>query len=160
MEVTPILPLAVAGYDAQNVRTKSVDLPGVSSFNNAAGPRPFESLTALVLSRAGPDVFMIDVDGVVHNQIYLPVEVAAKPRLVPVPADDPEMLFKLDLVRPTRTRSTGRPYEFFAHQVTVPETGEVLVDVHHASLNFRDVMLSLNALPRSSMEGSFYGALL
>ena len=155
-----ILPLAVAGSEAKNVRTKSVDLPGVSSFNNAAGPRPFDSLTALVLSRAGPDVFMIDVDGVVHNQIYLPVEVAAKPRLVPVPADDPEMLFKLDLVRPTRTRSTGRPYEFFAHQVTVPETGEVLVDVHHASLNFRDVMLSLNALPRSSMEGSFYGALL
>ena len=156
-----ILPLVGIGgteYVGEDVRIKYVDLPGVSSFKDAAGPRPFELLASLVLSRPGPDIFMIDVDGVVHDRLYLPVEVAAKPRLVPVPADDPGLFFKLELVKPARTRSTGRPYEFFSHQVTLPETGEVLVDVQHASLNFRDVMLSLNALPRSSMEGSFYGA--
>lgn len=49
-------------------------------------------------------------------------------------------------------------YDFFAHPVTAPSKGEVLVEVHAASLNFRDVMLTLNALPRYSFEDSFYGS--
>lgn len=39
-----------------------------------------------------------------------------------------------------------------------PAKDEVLIDVVSASLNFRDVMLTLNALPRSSFEESFYGS--
>ena len=48
-------------------------------------------------------------------------------------------------------------YDFFIHQSQSPGSGEVLVQVHASSLNFRDVMLSLNALPKPSFDGSFYG---
>lgn len=48
-------------------------------------------------------------------------------------------------------------YDFFVHPSQSPGTGEVLVQVHASSLNFRDVMLTLNALPKASFEGSFYG---
>lgn len=130
------------------LRPKYVDL---------ASPRESpEALASLILSRPGPTKFMIDVDGVVHQRLLLPREVARPPRRVAVRADDPDKFYKLDLVKPNR--STGRQggYEFFAHQVNRPEAGEVLVDIQYASLNFRDVMLTLNALPRSSMEASFY----
>ena len=147
--------LIPATSEFRNLRTKYVDLPSVSESLSASGPRSFETFAALVLSRPGASKYMIDVDGVVHQRLFLPREVACRPRLVPVRADDPSMFYKLDLVE--SSRSTGRPYEFFAHQVKRPGTGEVLVDVQYASLNFRDVMLTLNALPRNSMEGSFFG---
>lgn len=130
------------------LRPKYVDLasPGESH----------EALASLILSRLGPAKFMIDVDGVIHQRLFLPREVAYPPRRVAIRADDTDTFYKLDLVKPNR--STGRQggYEFFAQQVDRPEAGEVLVDIQYASLNFRDVMLTLNALPRSSMEASFY----
>jgi len=43
------------------------------------------------------------------------------------------------------------------HHVQALKSDEVLVDIHAASLNFRDVMLTLNALPKASFERSFYG---
>lgn len=48
-------------------------------------------------------------------------------------------------------------YAFFKYQTPCPKSNEVLVEVHAASLNFRDVMLSLGALPNASFECSLYG---
>ena len=136
-----------------DLRPKYVDLPSTSL---GTSTRSLESLAALILTRPGPHKYMIDVEGVVHQRLFLPRELACAPRKVSVAADDPSIFFKLDLVK--TKRSTGeRPYEFFAYEVKPPKTGEVLVDVQYASLNFRDVMLTLNALPRSSMAGSFFG---
>lgn len=38
-----------------------------------------------------------------------------------------------------------------------PGPDEVVVDIHAAALNFRDVLISINMLPELSYEGSYYG---
>ena len=48
-------------------------------------------------------------------------------------------------------------HEFFATCPPSPGEGEVLVNIHSSSMNFRDLMLTLDALPEESFKGSFFG---
>jgi NADPH:quinone reductase-like Zn-dependent oxidoreductase/surfactin synthase thioesterase subunit/acyl carrier protein len=48
-------------------------------------------------------------------------------------------------------------HEFFAACPPSPGEGEVLVNIHSSSMNFRDLMLTLDALPEESFKGSFFG---
>ena len=144
--IHPLVSIILEAY--HKLRPKYVDLGGPLG--------SFKPLASLIMARPGPNKFMIDLDGVVYQRLVLPRGTACPPRKVAVRADNPELFYKLELVKPNR--STGRQvgYDFFARRVQRPEGGEVLVDIEYASLNFRDVMLTLNALPRSSMEASFY----
>jgi len=47
--------------------------------------------------------------------------------------------------------------EFKACDIGEPGPNQVVVDVHAASLNFRDVLISINMLPELSYEGSYFG---
>jgi NADPH:quinone reductase-like Zn-dependent oxidoreductase len=39
----------------------------------------------------------------------------------------------------------------------VPKSGEVVVDLHAAALNFRDVLMGISMLPELSYQGSYFG---
>ncbi len=129
----------------RNIHAKFVDLGG-----------PIDALPALILSKPGPQQFMINNAGIVHQRMMLPPEIASPPKKLLLHADDSDMYYKCDLVKLSQSNKT-RNYDFFAQEVRQPGPGEVLVDIHYASLNFRDIMLTLNALPRSSFEASYYG---
>lgn len=47
--------------------------------------------------------------------------------------------------------------QFQATDIAAPGPNEVVVDLHAAALNFRDVLISINMLPELSYEGSYYG---
>ena len=128
-----------------NINAKFVDLAG-----------PYDALPSLILSKPGPHQFLIDSIGIVHQRIMLPAEIASPTHPLIVHADDAAMFYKCELVKQNQATKAGN-YSFFAHHVKPPSAGEVLVDIQYASLNFRDVMLTLNALPRSSFESSYYG---
>ena len=141
-----LLPLVMGSMMTfQRIHAKFVDLAG-----------PYDTLSSLILSKPGPHQFMIDSAGIVHQRIMLPPEIACPPRPLLVTANDSNMFYKCDLINHTSTSRAGS-YGFFAYDVKPPGAGEVLVDIHYAALNFRDVMLTLNALPRSSFESSYYG---
>ena len=127
------------------IRAKFVDHQG-----------PYESLATLILSKRGPQQFMVDMAGIIHQRIMLPIEVELSRHRLQIRADDRERYFKCELVKSSEG-SKACNYDFFAHKVKSPDAGEVLVDIKYASLNFRDIMLTLNALPRSSFEASYYG---
>jgi NADPH:quinone reductase-like Zn-dependent oxidoreductase len=46
---------------------------------------------------------------------------------------------------------------FQTHDLREPGENEVVVDIHAAALNFRDVLIAINMLPELSFEGSYYG---
>ena len=41
--------------------------------------------------------------------------------------------------------------------VPAPSEGEVVVDIHASSLNFRCVLMAINMLPQASMRQSYFG---
>lgn len=128
-----------------NVSAKFVDLASLQD----------DSLSDLILSNPGPHQFMIDEQGVLHQRIMLPAELECPPTRLNVSAEDSQMFYKCELVTSDQIGMSG--YDFFAHEVNSPGKGEVLVGVKYIALNFRDIMLTLNALPRSSFEASYFG---
>ena len=47
--------------------------------------------------------------------------------------------------------------DFKVKDLPAPGPTDVIVDIHAAALNFRDVLISINMLPELSFEGSFFG---
>lgn len=143
-----LLPLVIGiNTTFSNISANFVDVPSRHD--------TFELLPVLILSNLGPHQFLIDTEGILHQRIMLPIEIECPPNRLNVSSNDPEKYYKCELVTSDQNGIGG--YDFFAHKVSSPGSCEVLVDIKYVSLNFRDIMLTLNALPRTSFEASYYG---
>lgn len=143
-----LLPLVVGiNSSFPNIQAKYVDISDQDEI--------YRELAFLILSNPGPHQYLIDNDGILHHRIIMPYDIGTKPSRIKISSKDPEMCFKCDLITSDQTGMVG--YDFFADKVQSPGRDEVLVEICYTSLNFRDVMLTLNALPTSSFEASFYG---
>jgi len=116
--------------------------------------RHMAQLAALVVKRAPEQTYVIDEQGQVKVSRWHATN--AKEELTrEVLASERRRRFVVEVDREADSRRM--PHHFVVKDIMPPGDDEVQVEVHAASLNFRDIMVALNVLPEKSYDGSALG---
>lgn len=109
-----------------------------------------ERMASLILLRPVERILVVNAEGIWSLSS---AEGHKEPQTLMVGPDDESFMHSCKLYY-----DKGKlRHDFFATRSPSPGEGEVLVNIHSSSINFRDLMLTLDALPGESFKGSFFG---